>query len=219
MEIRKILIVAAHDSEAEALRRVADACSCSPEILVTGVGGISMAWALQKRLAAGPVPDLAINAGIAGSYVTTLRIGDVVLTGSDCFADLGIDDNGIFRSLFSAGLAGPDTFPFSGGRIYCRNRWFDKLINLFPVVNAATVNMASGSEEPIQRIRSVWNPDIETMEGAYFAYVCSMAGLPWLGLKAVSNMTEPRNIKKWDINAALKGLGEGFAEVIKNLEE
>jgi len=218
MESSKILIVTAHESEAGALRRIADDGNGGFEILVTGVGGISMAWALQKRLAAGPSPYLAINAGIAGSYVSTLRIGDVVLTGSDCFADLGIDDNGIFRPLFSAGLAGPDTFPFTGGRIYCSNRWFDKLSGLFPVVSAATVNMASGSAEPISRIRSVWNPDIETMEGAYFAYVCSMAGLPWLGLKAISNMTEPRNKARWDINKALDGLSEGLVKVIKNLE-
>ena len=144
MESNKILIVTAHESEAGALRKIADDGNGGTEILVTGVGGISMAWALQKRLAAGPSPYLAINAGIAGSYVSTLRIGDVVLTGSDCFADLGIDDNGIFRPLFSAGLAGPDTFPFTGGRIYCSNRWLDKLSGLFPVVSAATVNMEIG---------------------------------------------------------------------------
>ena len=37
-------------------------------------------------------PDLAINAGIAGSFNDRLNVGDVVMPVSDCFADAGIED-------------------------------------------------------------------------------------------------------------------------------
>jgi hypothetical protein len=71
--------------------------------------------------------------------------------------------------------------------------WFDLAAGLLPAVTGATVNMASGSQPVIDRIREAWNPDIETMEGAWLAYLCAMAGIPWIAVRAVSNMVEPRN--------------------------
>jgi len=205
---RKILIAVAHPSEEEAVQRAVAASSCICEIIVTGVGGAAMSWALQKRFSAGPLPALVIGAGIAGSYVSSLSPGDVVLTRSDCFADMGVDDNGDFRSLFGANLADPDSPPFSGGRIHCRGRWFDLAAETLPAVTGATVNMSSGSQAVIDRIRRAWNPDIETMEGAWLAYACEISRIPWLSVRAVSNMVEPRNLKNWDIPLALRRLQE-----------
>jgi futalosine hydrolase len=204
----KILIAVAHPSEEEALQRAVAASRCSCEIIVTGVGGAAMSWALQKRFSAGLVPALVIGAGIAGSYVSSLTPGDVVLTRSDCFADMGIDDNGDFRSLFGANLADPDSPPFSGGRIHCSSQWFDLAATVLPAVTGATVNMSSGSQAVIDRIRRAWSPDIETMEGAWLAYACEISRIPWLSVRAVSNIVEPRNLKNWDIPLALRMLEE-----------
>ncbi len=219
MNKESILIVVAAEVEAEAIRHhmVSQITGC--EVIVTGVGGINMAWALQKRLASGPLPRLVINAGIAGTYLPTIKKGDVVLAATDCFADLGIDDNGSFKTLFTVGLANPDLFPFKSGRIYCNNQWLEKLKGTFQLVDAATVNMASGSDEIIARIKSEWNPAIETMEGAYFAYVCSRAGVPYICLRAISNPVEPRNVKNWDIPVALNSLSEAFKIVLELIEE
>ncbi len=203
-----ILIAVAHPSEEEAVRRATEAAGCGCEILVTGVGGAAVSWALQKRIASGELPALVIGAGIAGSYTEALPPGTVVTTLSDCFADMGVDDNGSFTSLFGAGLADPDTPPFTGGRIPCSGRWFALASGLLPAVAGATVNMASGSQHVIERIRKAWNPGIETMEGAWLAYTCAMAGIPWIAVRAVSNMVEPRNLKNWDIPIALRNLEE-----------
>jgi len=208
-----ILIAVAHPSEEEAVRKSAACSRLSCEILVTGVGGAAMTWALQKRFSAGPPPELVLGAGIAGSYVSSLTPGDVVLTRSDCFADMGVDDNGDFRSLFGANLADPDSQPFSGGRIHCSGKWFDLLAGRFRPVTGATVNMSSGSQAVIDRIRKTWDPDIETMEGAWLAYACAVNRIPWLSLRAVSNMVEPRNLKNWDIPLALRRLEEAMAQI------
>jgi futalosine hydrolase len=218
MNYRGILIVAAHHSETEAINHVLDLHNAECELLETGVGGISMAWSLHKRLASDSLPKLVINAGIAGSYVSSLKKGDMVLVASDCFADLGIDDNGSFKSIFTAGLANPDLYPFTGGRIYCNNRWFENMKRAFPVVDAATVNMASGSEDVISRIRATWDPSIETMEGAYFAYVCAMAKVPYFCVRSISNVVEPRQKMNWDIAVALKNLEEKFNTVLKIIQ-
>jgi len=211
----EILIAVAHPSEEEAVRNAVATTGFNCEMVVTGVGGAAMSWALQKRFSAGAMPKLVIGAGIAGSYVASIVPGDVVLAGSDCFADLGVDDNGDFRSLFGANLADPDRPPFSGGRIYCSGEPFATLAGRFRVVNGATVNMSSGSQPVIDRIRRAWNPDIETMEGAWLAYVCSLTGVPWVSLRAVSNMVEPRNLNKWDIPLALRRLQEAMTQVLE----
>ncbi|MDF1560944.1 MAG: hypothetical protein P1P83_12180 [Bacteroidales bacterium] len=215
--VSDILIAVAHPSEEEAVREAVTGHCC--EILVTGVGGAAMSWALQKRFAAGPLPSLVIGAGIAGSYSAAVVPGEVVLARSDCFADMGVDDNGTFRSLFRANLADPDSYPFSGGRIYCSGRLFDLAARKYKTVTAATVNMSSGSAAVIERIRKAWDPEIETMEGAWLAYTCAMAHTEWLSVRAISNMVEPRNTLNWDIPLALGNLQEAMKEILKIMAE
>lgn len=261
-----ILIAVAHPSEEEAVRRASLSAACRCEVIVTGVGGAAMSWALQKRFSlallprsqssgkdsavhtpysdgghtaysdtghtpysdsghiaysgAGkphPVslPSVVIGAGIAGSYVDSLTPGTVVTTLSDCFADMGVDDNGHFIPLFGAGLSDPDAPPFTGGRIHCRGSFFDLASGLMPAVRGATVNMASGSQTVIDRIRKVWDPEIETMEGAWLAYTCAMSGIPWISVRAVSNMVEPRNLKNWNIPLALQNLQEKMTHLLE----
>lgn len=207
-----ILIAVAHPSEEEAVRKAAGISRC--EILVTGVGGAAMSWALQKRFAAGSRPFLVIGAGIAGSYVAAVKTGEVVVARSDCFADMGVDNNGTFRSLFRANLADPDSHPFSGGRIYCSGRIFDLAARNYKTVTAATVNMSSGSAPVIERIRKAWDPEIETMEGAWLAYTCAMAHIEWLSVRAISNMVEPRDTVNWDIPLALQSLEKAMGDIL-----
>lgn len=214
-----LVIAVAHASEREVVEKAVGRSGTSAEIIVTGVGGAAMSWALQKRFNSGPLPLLVVNAGIAGSYVTDLRPGEVCIPRSDCFADMGVDDNGSFIPVFNASLADPDAWPFSGGRIPCRGKWIEIIGTKYPVVRAATVNMSSGSAPVIERIMRSWDPQIETMEGAWFAYTCAMSHIEWLAVKAISNMVEPRNIKKWDIPLALRNLEKAMTDILKTIAE
>ena len=209
-----ILIVVAHPSEEEAVRHALVDSHTDCDIVVTGVGGPAMAWALQKRFSEGPSPSLVIGAGIAGSYRPSLATGSVVIVRSDCFADVGLDDNGTFFPLFRSGMSGTDGYPFTDGWILCSGKWFDLLATRYKAVSAATVNMTSGSQAVIDRIRAAWNPDIETMEGAWLAYLCSMSHIDWLSVRAVSNMVEPRNLKNWDIPLALQQLQQTMTDIL-----
>ena len=109
----KILFVTATAAEAEVLDKIRRHQDSSGEVtdwkiqrscqLVAGVGSISTAWAMQKWISANEKPDLAINAGIAGSYKEEISIGDVVMPVTDCFADAGIEDGDNFLTLSEAG--------------------------------------------------------------------------------------------------------------------
>jgi futalosine hydrolase len=63
-----------------------------------------------------------------------------------------------------------------------------------------------------------FNPDIETMEGATFFYICSLENIPFLALRAISNKVERRNKINWKIALALNNLSEKLKEVLLTLE-
>jgi futalosine hydrolase len=219
----RILLVAATTEEAGTLKKITGlintaegfAYRCNEIIpLVTGVGSIATAWALTKCISAGLKPDLAINIGIAGSFRDDLMTGEVVVPVSDCFADAGVDTGKNFLTLAEAGLEDPDRFPFRGGRIFAENRFVARAIEVLKPVKAVTVNTATGSPAVIERLMKKYQPDIETMEGATFFYICSGGKIPFLALRSVSNKVEPRNKARWNIPLALDNLSEKLEKVL-----
>ena len=85
-------------------------------------------------------------------------------------------------------------------------------------VRAITVNTATGSEVGRIKLLQKFNPDIETMEGATFFYICAKENIPFLALRAISNRVEPRNKSNWNIALALENLSEKINEVLNILE-
>jgi futalosine hydrolase len=63
-----------------------------------------------------------------------------------------------------------------------------------------------------------YHPDIETMEGAAFFYVCSRENIPFLAIRAVSNKVELRNREKWNIPLAINNLSEKFGELLLSFD-
>jgi len=223
----KLLIVTATSSEAGVLKNISGMISV-PEgyhygiyeinLLVAGVGSISTAWALKQWISMNGKPDIAINAGIAGSYRDELIIGDVVLPVTDCFADAGIEDGGNFLTLAEAGLISANEFPFREGKLYSDNMYTNKIKSILKPVRAITVNTVTGSESSREKLVKKFNPDIETMEGATFFYICSREKVPFLALRSISNKIEARNKNNWNIPLALNNLSEKLIEVMLTLQ-
>lgn len=185
--------------------------------LVTGVGSISTAWEMTKWFSSNRLPDVAVNGGIAGSFSDDLQIGEVVVPCSDCFADSGIEDGNSFYTLSEAGLTDPDAFPFTSGKILCNNKYFTLASRKFRTVDAITVNTATGSEASVEKLKERFMPEIETLEGATFFYICAMEKVPFLAVRAISNRVERRDRKKWNIPAALQNLSEKMDDLLKTL--
>jgi futalosine hydrolase len=218
----RILFVTATSVEAEAIAKVPESRAIQGGylmggleiiVLVAGVGSISTAWEMLKWFSVNDRPDLAINAGIAGSYREEIKIGDVVMPVTDCFADAGIEDGNNFLTLAEAGLLKANTFPFRDGLIDTDPVYAGQLRGILKSVNAITVNTATGSDTTRNRLVKKFNPDIESMEGATFFYLCSREKIPFLALRAVSNIVEIRNRSNWDIKLALLNLAEKLDEV------
>jgi futalosine hydrolase len=218
----KILYITATAAEAETLRGI-KGISISDNLyrfgnleissLVAGIGSASTAWNINHWLSLNEKPDLAINAGIAGSFKDDLKVGEVVLPVTDCFADAGIEDGENFLTLFEAGLTPPDEFPYRNGFVIANPEDYARIKHIISPVRAITVNTSTGSEETKNKLVKKFNPDIETLEGATFFYICIREKIPFLALRAISNIIERRNRNNWNIALALKKLSEKLNEV------
>jgi futalosine hydrolase len=223
----RILFVVATEPEGNVLTKLPDLrlCpegfsvnNCDIRLLVTGVGSIATAWSLKQWLTANVRPDLILNAGIAGSFKEDIKIGDVVMPVTDCFADSGIENGENFITLFESGLDDPDKFPYQSGLLRCDETISDRMNDIIRPVKAITLNSGTGSAYTLNKLANKFNPDIETMEGATFFYICIREKIPFLSLRAISNKVEPRNRSNWNIPLALENLTEKLNEVIKRLE-
>jgi len=185
--------------------------------LITGIGSVATSWALKNWISINGKPDIAVNGGIAGSYNDEIKNGDVVMPVSDCFADAGIEDGERFLTLSEAGLIDANEFPYHSGLIPANAVYTDRLSGIVRPVRAITVNTSTGSAATIKKIIDKYNPDIETMEGATFFYLCTLENIPFLALRSISNRVEPRNKKNWNIPLALNSLTKKLNEVLLTL--
>jgi futalosine hydrolase len=183
----------------------------SISIVITGVGMIATAYALGSELALRKY-DLAINAGIAGSFDPSVRHGEIVLVKEDHFAELGAENNKEFLTIDEMGFGKSRMVPFD---IY--EPKITSLLSVLKQVKGITVNTVHGNKESIQSIVKRLDPQIETMEGAAFFYACNQVNLPSIQIRGISNEVEQRNTANWNIDLAVKNLNNYLIEFLNQL--
>src|SRR5687768_14830741 len=109
----KVLVAAATEAEIKPLLNwLADTQAPGVEVLITGIGMAATAYSLGRRFANNR-PEVAIQAGIAGSFRHERPLGEVALVAREVFGDLGAEDHGRFTDLFGIGLWQHDMHPFT----------------------------------------------------------------------------------------------------------
>ena len=186
------------------------------DILVTGIGTVFMSYHLT-RIFGSVNYDLAINIGIAGSFDYFLEQGFVVNVVQDQFADLGVEEKGDFYTLGEKEMMDENSFPFTEEILRSIGNFeIEEVESLIPV-KAITVNTLHGSIESIKRIKEKFNPEIETMDGAAFFFVCLNDKIPFLQIRAISNFVEIRKIENWNIPLALSNLTSSVIAILDEL--
>jgi futalosine hydrolase len=192
-----ILVVASTELEIPRLLGGAHGAN-DVDVIVTGVGMVATAAQTARALARTRY-DLAVNFGVCGSFDPALVPGTVVHVLEDRIAELGAEDGEQFLAIEDMGLGQTsvvvNTAPPSIGAL-------DGLAR----VKAITVNTVHGSEASIAAIRERCAADVESMEGAAFAYACAHAHLPYAQVRAVSNIVERRNRDAWRMELAIRQL-------------
>lgn len=182
------------------------------DLLISGIGIAQTVYHLTKKLSLKSY-DLVINAGICGSFTDRFPIGTCVYVTSDEFADTGMSyPDHSFKTLFEEGLMSYDSPPFTKGGLYSAFQ-MPVGINL-PIAKGITVNTCSGNSEQIKSRKEHFNADIESMEGAAVSYVCLSEKVNFIQIRAVSNIIEPRNKERWNIDRATDRLADCLFEVI-----
>jgi futalosine hydrolase len=184
------------------------------KLLIGGIGQLQTAYSLQNSIRH-ERPDLVIQAGIGGATAID-DIEKVYAIGSEQIADLGVMEKTGFTNIFDMGLENRDRFPFRDGKL---NNPYRSLLTWtgLPVLDGVTVNgIISSDVGSFQRnaLRVV-----ESMEGAALHYVCLMEKVPFLQIRAISNIIGDRDKRRWKLKEALMKLHEKLVVMIQKLEK
>ena len=191
----KILLVAATNQE------INNDLFSSKDILITGVGMMNTCLNLVNKLSDTNY-DLVINMGVAGSFNSEIKIGDVVEVVEDIFSEIGFEDGDIFSEFTNFEIK--NTFVIEGRT------------NL-KKVKGITVNTVHGNQNSIDEIVSRVNPDIESMEGASVFMVCNNFNVTCIQIRSISNKVEKRNTENWNLTLAIENLNSTVKQLISEL--
>ncbi len=181
------------------------------DVLITGVGIPSTIFNLTQKLSRSKY-DLVIQAGIAGSFSKTFEAAKVVAIKEDIFADIGVYEKGKITTIFEMGLADENEFPYEAGWLKNETKFLKKA-NL-PLAKAITVNTISDDKTYLKKLVEKFRPDVESMEGAAFHYVCLQQKVNFLQIRSISNIAGERNKAKWKIKEAIASLDNELQKLI-----
>jgi futalosine hydrolase len=186
-------------------------------VLTVGVGIASAAartarW-LTERHVHGHAYDAVISAGIGGVYAGRGALGDVVVGRRTIAADLGAESPDGYLTLSDLGFgreamdANPDLF--------------DRVASVLPAAvkgSVLSVHTVTGTAVRAAQLAER-HPDAvaEAMEGWGVATAAEDHGVPFVEIRAVSNLVGPRDRSAWRIDLAMGSLtrvGKALATLV-----
>jgi futalosine hydrolase len=213
----KILIVAATKGEIAPTIDLIEKINFSKNqyavtFLITGVGMVNTTHNLTKKIYLDK-PDFCIQAGIAGSFIDKIAIGDLVNVSEDIFSELGVEDGNNFLPAHEINLI-DDIGIKNDFTHYLLSEYFLDLKE----VRGITVNTVHGNIESINKVEKRLQPYVESMEGAAFLKVCKEESIPCIQIRSISNKVEKRNRDNWNIPLAIKNLNDYLIQFIHSLK-
>lgn len=185
------------------------------EILNTGIGSMSTTYWLTKAIDK-QRPHLMIQAGIGGSYNPSYAPGSLVLIKEEVTGDLGVEENNEFKDIFDMGLP-QITDPYTGKNLENKHSELLQQYNL-PLVKSVTINEITTRPARIEQLQQKYQPVVESMEGAAFHYVALLEKIPFIQLRAISNMVGERDKSKWKMKEAIQLVNEQLIKMVNTTE-
>lgn len=193
------------------------------QLTVTGIGPLCAALAAGRRLACSPTPAALFSLGIAGSYAPGVApLGSVVVADTELWPEYGLaTEDGVdpvalgFPLLGKKGDSNPPPVwnslnldPIAAfaalGLPFPAND--DPSLPLVICGPSLTVAGASGTPGRARALAARHCALTENMEGFALALAAAEAGLPFIEIRAVSNVVGERGADCWNMPAALAGL-------------
>jgi futalosine hydrolase len=179
-------------------------------IVTGGMGKTNAAHALTALLETRRVAGV-VGFGVGGAYPGSgLSIGDVAVATSEIYGDEGVLTADDWLSTREIGIPLVDrgsepifnTIDLDGAVV---RRAEEALCsgNLEPETGAfVTVSACSGTLARGQELHARFGALCETMEGAAYAHVCAIYGIPFAEVRGISNLVEDRDLRRWRLQAA-----------------
>jgi len=181
------------------------------DILVTGVGLIAATYHITKAVYQ-KRPQLILQAGIAGALDTNLKLGSVVIIESETIGDLGVMEQGSFRSLFDMKFLQGNDAPWTNATLLNASGILDEI--LLPKVKGVSINEITTLPSRIERYKYTLGASVESMEGAALHYVGLMENIPFLQVRSLSNFVGERDKSKWQRKEAIENLNKELIPII-----
>lgn len=178
------------------------------QVLITGVGMVNTALMLGKHLKNDY--DLIINVGVCGAFDKQLELGELVHITEDILSELGAEDGEGFLTYNQMNLPGEHIYKGIYKDSYL-------MIELLKKVKGITVNTVHGNDVSIEKVKQLYHPDVESMEGAAFFAACLGMNGNCIQIRAISNYVEKRDKEKWQMPLAIKNLNDFLITFIKNV--
>jgi len=186
--------------------RLCEAFGDKVRVIVGGVGMAAIAASLA-RLLRDAQPRMVILAGIAGAYPDCgLSAGDVVLVATERIADLGAMRGERFEPLYQQVYHCPHVAAFPALRAVAANT-----VNCAAAAHSAPSGPLPATSGPVPA-------ELENMEGAAFFAVCIELGVPFLELRAISNVvSDPPAM--WNVPLATKNLAAALETLLGRITD
>ncbi len=200
--------------EIQPLMEAKDAIKTGADIIfhTSGIGMMATTFSLAKAIEQHK-PALVVQVGIAGCFDNTITFGSVVVVGKEYMADMGVTENHEWKDVFDMNLSDSNEFPFSNKQLINPNiPEFNVLKS--PVVTGVSVNTITTDVLHIQQIKKHYHPFLESMEGAALHYVCLKNCIPFIQIRAISNLVGERDKKRWKIKESISNLNDYLKEYL-----
>jgi futalosine hydrolase len=185
-------------------------------IVLTGVGLMQTTYTLAKTWMRDK-PDIAIQAGVGGSFHPLYEPGRVVVVHEDLIGDLGVKEQD-WLDLFDMGLADVDDFPWKDGLLANPHADILKKAGI-ETVRGLSVNQVSTDVAMIRTLMRKFSPVVESMEGAAFHYFCLSEGIPFIQFRSISNRVGDRDKSNWQMSTAIQSLNNAVIQFINRIAE
>ena len=184
------------------------------DILITGVAMMATTYSIARSIL-NKRPDFILQAGVAGCLDEKLPLTKIVLVENENIGDLGVEENGDFKTLFDLKLLSKDSFPWKNGKL-SNNIEVLKSTGL-TIVDGVTVNEISTNKKRIDYYKSQLKASVESMEGAALHFVALQEKIPFLQMRSLSNFVGERDKSKWVMDVAIANLNIELKRIITKI--
>jgi futalosine hydrolase len=184
------------------------------DVLITGIGLTATTYSLTKQIQLRR-PGIIIQAGIAGCFDKRIGLGSVLAVKQETIGDQVVIEKGKMKTLFELGLVPGNRSPFSKGWLINKTEVLKK--TKLQKVKGITTNEITTAKQKIRLYRDVFDPVVESLEGAALHYVGLQEKIPFLQLRSVSNYIGERNKKNWDMKNSITNLNKELILLLKSL--